>query len=176
MPTTPIKARTWLICYVDGKTILCDPTWKIFNLSAEDFTSYNLIAYSLNEISIVPDEFDPCFYEDLIYFDQNGELYNLQNGYLSSLDGWSYSFSDLSISFNFRSPSDGFNYGFSIVDCKSAYSNVFVQTIDCSYSYYYFFDSTYSRRSYREVIQFVAFEKLYYNNDIEIDFLESMQE
>jgi len=163
----------WLICYLDGEPFICDPTWNNFAISSQDFTNLNLATTAINGITVIPEEFDPALYANLLYFDDNGELYILQNGYLSSLNGYGVNINYVfPFGYRFRASNDGYDYGFGSLDCQSAYNEAFIDYCEQGYKYYIFFGSDFREYSYVQILKFFAFEKLWYNDPFDMDFLE----
>lgn len=162
----------WLICLLDGEALFCDATWGNFAFTAEEFTAELLATTRMNGLSVIPEDFDPALYESLLYYDE-GEVYYLNDGYLSTVDqfgiliNFTYQFN-----YEFRASNDGFQYGFGIVENKSAYRDVLICYGEHDYKLYFFHGADYLRYNYMEILKFVAFERLWYDNQIEIDFYE----
>ena len=162
----------WLICLLDGEALFCDATWGNFAFTAEELTAELLATTRMNGLSVIPEDFDPALYESLLYYDE-GEVYYLNDGYLSTVDqfgvliNFTYQFN-----YEFRTSNDGFQYGFGIVENKSAYRDVLICYGEHDYKLYFFHGTDYLRYNYMEILKFVAFERLWYDNQIEIDFYE----
>lgn len=162
----------WMICLLDGEPLICDATWGNFAFTAEELTEACLATTRINGISVIPKEADPAWYESLLYYD-DGEVYYLSDGYLddsnmySIIINWVYQFD-----YEFRAGNDGYHYGKGILDCQSAYSDLLICYGEHDYKFFFFFGADYLRYNYVEILKFIAFEKLYYGNENEIDLME----
>ncbi len=166
------KGHGWIICLLDGEAVICDPTWGNFAFTAEEFTDLCLATTRLNGVSVIPEELDPALYTNLIYYDE-GEVYYLNNGYLSSVNGYGVIVNFVYyFNYEFRTGNDGYDYGKGILDCKSAYSDLLMCYGEHNYKYYFFFGADYLRYNYVEILKFAAFEKFWYGNQIELEHLE----
>lgn len=166
------EGHGWLVCDIDGETIICDPTWGNFDISSNRLAELNLLTTMLNGISVIPDEMDPTLYASLLYYD-GGELYKLTQGYVSNLDGSGSIFNYVvHFDFYFRKGNDGHDYGFSILDCQSAYSDAYMHYDNYDYHADFFFGADFRRFNFTEVLRFLAFEEWWYNNELEIEQVE----
>lgn len=166
------EGHGWLVCDIDGETIICDPTWGNFDISSNRLAQLNLLTTMLNGISVIPDEIDPALYASLLYYDE-GDLYKLTQGYVSNLDGFGTIFNYVvQFDFYFRKGNDGHDYGFSILDCQSAYSDAYMHYDNYDYHTDFFFGSDFRKFNYTEVLRFLAFEDFWYGNTFEIDRIE----
>ena len=166
------KGHGWVICLLDGEAVICDPTWGNFAFSAEEFTELCLATTRLNGVSVIPEDFDPALYKNLLYYD-DGEVYYLNDGYLKESDQYGVIVNFVYyFNYEFRTGNDGYDYGKGILDCKSAYSDLLMCYGEHNYKYYFFFGADYLRYNYVEILKFVAFEKFWYGNQIELEHLE----
>lgn len=164
--------HAWLICYVDGEAIICDPTWGNFDISAANLAAVNLLTTKLNGIDVIPDDIDPTLYASLLYYD-NGDLYLLNQGYVTNIDSTGTLLNlNFSFDFYFRKGNDGHDYGLSFIDCQSAYSNAYVQYSGMDYHTDFFFGADFRKYNYKEVLEYLVFENLFYDNAFAIDRIE----
>lgn len=163
----------WLICYLDGEATICDPTWGNFDITPSELTEMNLATTGINAFSVIPEAYDPALYADLLYYD-DGDLYNLYSGNLTVFSGTSLSINGVfPFYYRFRIPNDSFEYGFGFIDCKLAYKEMFVYSHGVTdYKHGRFYGSDFREYSYVEVLEFLAFEKLWYNESFEIDLID----
>ena len=166
------ERHAWLICYIDGEATICDPTWKNFDISAERLSEENLLTTQINGIAVIPDEIDPTLYASLLYYD-DGELYLLKQGYLSNIDATGTLLNgNFSFDFNFRKGNDGHDFGFSFIECQSAYSDAYMQYSGMDYQTDFFFGADFRNYNYTEVLKFLAFERFWYDNTFTIERIE----
>ena len=162
----------WLICLLDGEPLICDATWGNFAITAEELTDQLLTTTRLNGVNIIPEGFDPALYSEILYYDK-GELYSLVYGYLSEANGFSVIINfTYQFSYTFRAGNDGYNYGLGILDCQSAYNDVLICYGESDYKNYSYFGANCLRYGFVDILKFVAFEYMWYGNQIEIDLIK----
>ena len=148
--------HAWLLCYLDGEIVISDPTWSDFDISAEEISQTRL-TLGIYGIDVIPDDFDPALYANILYYD-NGELYNLRYGRLPSISGsfliFNYSFS---VSYRYYSPNDGYDFDGEAPGIYCAYSNVIAEYGEMGYLERIYVDGSFRECSYMTLVKFVLF-------------------
>ena len=94
-------------------------------------------------------------------------------GYLSGANGFSVIINfTYQFSYTFRAGNDGYNYGLGILDCQSAYNDVLICYGESDYKNYSYFGANCLRYGFVDILKFVAFEYMWYGNQIEIDLIK----
>ena len=84
--STDAENHAWIVCYLDGEAVICDPTWGDFDITPEELSMTGRAATSIEGITLNPDEIDPWLYEEICYYD-DGEVYVMYSGELAALGG-----------------------------------------------------------------------------------------
>ncbi len=167
----PGMGHAWLLVYVDGETIICDPTqsWEDFDISPDSFGTTR-ITLNILGMDVTPDEIDPRLYARNVYYD-GGELFILENGELAYTDMATFIFNfAFTVEYILHSPNDGYSYGDAMVELRNAYHDALIEYCGQGYEWRQFVSSDFNTYSYVSVLEFVVFEYLYYENNLDIPF------
>ncbi len=163
--------HAWITVYVDGKAIICDPTWGDFDITPNELADSGRATTMVEGISVLIDEIDLDHYSYTVCFDE-GELYYFYYGNLTSSSGALMSFNHMyDINYNFRRVDDGnTSYDNTLPGINQAYRSDVISYGNMGYEYVKCIGPNYNEISYRNAMAFVAFEELYYGNHIEIPY------
>lgn len=167
----PGMGHAWLLVYVDGEAIICDPTqsWEDFDISPEEFGTTR-ITLNILGLDVTPDEIDPRLYARNVYY-KDGEMFIMEQGELAYTDMATFVFNfAFSAEYILHSPNDGYSYGDAVVEIRNAYHDALIEYCGQGYEWRQFVSSDFNVYSYISVLEFVIFEHLYYENDLDIPF------
>ncbi len=167
----PGMGHAWLLVYVDGETIICDPTqgWEDFDISPEDFGTTR-VTLNILGLDVTPDEIDPRLYARNVHY-SDGEMFILENGELAYTDMATFIFNfAFTVEYILHSPNDGYSYGDAVVEIRNAYRDALIEYCEQGYEWRQFVSSDFVTHSYISVLEFAVFEYLYYEKDLDIPF------
>ena len=164
----PNIGHAWLICNLDGEVYICDPTWDNFMISPDSLARNQIVTTEVNGLKVIPSNIDVRLYANAIYYSQNGEIYSLYNGLLTSYSGIQltlntvYTYEYIARSGTDYSDTGGYDYFTMYKSCNIMYSSHYVLKnlmVDASAIKYTFVN----------YIRLIAFNRHWYGE--EIDFL-----
>lgn len=165
----PGMGHAWLMIYVDGETIFCDPTWQEFDPTLTWYAAGHL-TLGINGLSVIPDEIDPRLYNSAFYY-QDGEMFVLSNGQLSVLSVANFIFNlSFTVSYYIHTPNDGYSYGDAEVVVKNAYHDALVEYCERGYQWREFISSDFISYNYMDVLEYVVFEYFYHETNLDIPY------
>ena len=163
--------HAWLICYLDGESVICDPTWGQFDIDPDEFSTTRL-TLGVYGVDTIPDNFDPRLYSNIHYYDGD-KLYYLEYGNLSTSSSTETTFNfSLSVSYQFYLPNDGYVFTGESPELYSAYRELIAEYSDMGYLFTNYYDSAFRTYNYLTVLKYILFYDLYCDTDMTVEFIE----
>lgn len=168
--------HAWLVCKLDGKITYCDPTWGDFDITVDNLVSSKRIPLTIEGISVVPEGFTPYSYVGCTHY-ENGNVSYYENGRLSvsSMITQTYNYV-YEVGYTFALPNGYERYNHEKIEPYSSFKDTIVDssiTEKMSYDKVKVYRPDFISYKYKDVIRYVIFEKIYYNNVYELEYSEN---
>ncbi|MBQ1261167.1 MAG: leucine-rich repeat protein [Clostridia bacterium] len=168
----PDDHHAWLTVYVDGEQILCDPTWWQFDIAPETLSKTRM-TLGVYGIDVIPDEYDPRLYSMLVYYDEGNICYmdygkTLTHGGTTSVFNFSFA-----VSYEFHIPNDGYIFEGEGPGIYNGYKDTFTDYGNMGYRQMKYYDHSFVCYMYLSVLKYAAFQNVYFDGDITLDYMEN---
>ena len=170
------NTHAWIILVTsENEVITCDPTWGDFDISAEEMAETHRATAMLEGITVLPDGFDHALYPSSVFYLEN-TLYSLNYGYITPYSGVGVTFNEFyKVTYQFHKQNDGMTTpSVDLPALNTAFFGdvIIYDSMKLGFDTTLFAGATFNTLSYREALHFVAFEALYYENELEIPLLD----
>lgn len=171
------ETHAWVIAYIDGKAIICDPTWGDFDISPEGMANTCRATGKVEGITVAPEEIDPSLYSFALLY-SNGGIYHFEHGNLTMGSGvgliFGLSEDSYEITYRFRTKNDGYtSFEGTLPPLKAAYRSTIITYGDMGFGVTQCIDAGCVEYSYQEALAFVAFEAVNYGNELNLPYRDS---